>query len=1157
TGTGPFTINEPGAFSSLTVTGTSEWRSKTNRLKATSTFIVGSNATYNSNVNDLKTLASSTVRIKGTYQADNSSNQIFQGDFDNDGTFTPNGGTALFNGGTTQDVDIGSDNFSNFTVDGNGTTVNVTTNTLDVNGSLNLTGGTLGANGNNVTVAGDWKGEANTDNFTEGSDKVTFDATGTNQKITDGETFNELVINNGNGQVSSTVAITAASTTVKQNTFRPYDETDFNGDVTINSGATLEALNTTTLTVAGNFNNKGTFTPNSGTTTFDGGSNQDLTSGGSAFNHLSLSNSGTLVPQDSLNIDGNTKIKSGTTLDLTQDKSVNTAGDVTINGSVSKGTGTWTFDGSGTNNLDANGGNTNLGEIKINGSSKVVKLTNTKAHVTTATIKSDDELDLNGQGLKVDNDIVNDNIFRLQGDESVTISGNYDNDSGTTTFDGAVSATTPSDITNVNNINFNNGSGTWTLPGKLDVEGNLSIDAGTLDVDSSNNYKINIAGDWDSSGGTFKYRNGTVEFDATGSATQTIKGSEFNNLTKTVSSTQTFELTTSATTTVHNTTTLKGESGNQLKLRSDTPGSQANFAVDKLKQDLDYVDIKDVNASVSNTLYCVNGCSDSGNNSSTIFSLNLSFAKSSDSGTEADKKNFAVELSEPYFVEDVTVDYTDSPGSASSNDYSMSNPTLTIPEGNKSTTTAEFNPTNDAEKEGDETVNLAISSIGPNYSDFNTTTPDALTYTISKNDQYQGGGSSSGGGGGGGGGAGSSSSDVTKTQEGEKEGAIVINGGNKVTTKREVTIEFNVRGAEKVAPSEDSQFKGVSFDSFPSNNQMGYTLSEGVEEKTVYAKFRDSQGSTITESDSITYNPQGEVIDKEPKEEPKETEEKKEKPLPQELKSDRAYTYPGTSAVYYITQQGTKRPFKNPDVFFTYFDSWSDVQTVSQNALMSVPDDELGFMPWGPKKDFRSGSMIKTVTDPKVYLIIDNKRYWIENGQIFKELGYKWNMITDVDPRVMDKFELGESIDYTNHHPPYSLVKYPDSNKVYRLEPNEKGELVKRHIKDQESFNALGYRLDRIITIDESEQYPTGEPISVESGEKVPYTFSRYLKRGSQGTEVRNLQKVLKNLGYFESEVTGYYGLNTVNAVMDFQEANGMERVGVLGPKTRETLNNM
>ena len=60
------------------------------------------------------------------------------------------------------------------------------------------------------------------------------------------------------------------------------------------------------------------------------------------------------------------------------------------------------------------------------------------------------------------------------------------------------------------------------------------------------------------------------------------------------------------------------------------------------------------------------------------------------------------------------------------------------------------------------------------------------------------------------------------------------------------------------------------------------------------------------------------------------------------------------------------------------------------------------------------------------------------------------------------------------------------------------------------------------------------------------------------GEEVRALQNLLKCLGYFSEDIdaTGYYGPVTVDAVIAFQEANGIEPIGVVGPATRDALNN-
>ena len=55
---------------------------------------------------------------------------------------------------------------------------------------------------------------------------------------------------------------------------------------------------------------------------------------------------------------------------------------------------------------------------------------------------------------------------------------------------------------------------------------------------------------------------------------------------------------------------------------------------------------------------------------------------------------------------------------------------------------------------------------------------------------------------------------------------------------------------------------------------------------------------------------------------------------------------------------------------------------------------------------------------------------------------------------------------------------------------------------------------------------------------------------GSRGTEVRNIQNKLKQLGYYTGSVDGIYGVNTKNAVIKFQKNCGLTADGIAGPKT-------
>ena len=69
--------------------------------------------------------------------------------------------------------------------------------------------------------------------------------------------------------------------------------------------------------------------------------------------------------------------------------------------------------------------------------------------------------------------------------------------------------------------------------------------------------------------------------------------------------------------------------------------------------------------------------------------------------------------------------------------------------------------------------------------------------------------------------------------------------------------------------------------------------------------------------------------------------------------------------------------------------------------------------------------------------------------------------------------------------------------------------------------------------------------------------FSKTLRKGVRGDEVKKLQAVLKQFSavYPEGSVTGYFGSLTEIAVKRFQATYGLEQVGIVGPRTRETLN--
>jgi peptidoglycan hydrolase-like protein with peptidoglycan-binding domain len=63
------------------------------------------------------------------------------------------------------------------------------------------------------------------------------------------------------------------------------------------------------------------------------------------------------------------------------------------------------------------------------------------------------------------------------------------------------------------------------------------------------------------------------------------------------------------------------------------------------------------------------------------------------------------------------------------------------------------------------------------------------------------------------------------------------------------------------------------------------------------------------------------------------------------------------------------------------------------------------------------------------------------------------------------------------------------------------------------------------------------------------------LKQGDSGPAVKVLQKALNAVGTASLTVDGNFGPATTQAVIAFQQANGLTADGVVGPATAKALN--
>ena len=242
--------------------------------------------------------------------------------------------------GTTQNVS--SRTYSNLILSGNSGDTKTLTDTASVTGTLTITTATFDANGKLLNVAGDWMNDGV---FNANGGTVAFNGAtliGGSNPIS----FNHVIISStGTLTAPATSVLTVAGNWNNAGTFNANGGTvAFNGNTTLSGNSLtvnhLVISSTSWLTVsagylnvAGAWTNNGTFNANGGTVAFNG--NTPMTGDG-PFNHLIIS--GTLTaPSGNLSVAGDWALDSGGTF-------APTSGTVVFNGSGAQAvTGATTF----------------------------------------------------------------------------------------------------------------------------------------------------------------------------------------------------------------------------------------------------------------------------------------------------------------------------------------------------------------------------------------------------------------------------------------------------------------------------------------------------------------------------------------------------------------------------------------------------------------------------------------------------------------------------------------------------------------------------------------------------------------------------------------------------------------------------------------------
>ncbi len=506
------------------------------RLSGNTTMTLGANLDLDG---DLVIDAGSTLDTSGSnYSVD------VAGDWTNAGTFTANSSTVTLSG--TGSFSGGANGFYNLVVSGS--------YTLDadfhVDNDLTLTG-TLDTNaaGWSMYITGNWDASGGTLN-TDLSPTLHFNAVSGTKTLNFGaSTYGNISFENGGGSP----------------TYEFQSALNADGTITIAAGATVDVKSGSNfqINVATGWDNSGTFVPRSGIVVFDGtgtiaggnfydlqisagctatlGSNldvdNDLTIGGTATLDVSgsnydiavggdWSNSGTFTYQtgavvfdggQSTALNGNFYL-----LELSNNTTITLDAPLDVNGALNIGAGS-TLDVSGSNyQLNVAGDFANSGSFIPRGGLVVIDGTST---VTGGTfydfqIASGGTVTL-GSVLDADNDITIDAGATLNaGGSNITIGGDWSNagtftpNIATVVFDGGQTTALQG---NFYDLQLSNNT-TINPSAALDIDGSLTIDAGSLLDLSGASYQINVGVDWINNG-TFIPNAGLVVLDGAGTVT--------------------------------------------------------------------------------------------------------------------------------------------------------------------------------------------------------------------------------------------------------------------------------------------------------------------------------------------------------------------------------------------------------------------------------------------------------------------------------------------------------------------------------------------------------------------------------------------------------------------------------------------------------------
>jgi len=170
------------------------------------------------------------------------------------------------------------------------------------------------------------------------------------------------------------------------------------------------------------------------------------------------------------------------------------------------------------------------------------------------------------------------------------------------------------------------------------------------------------------------------------------------------------------------------------------------------------------------------------------------------------------------------------------------------------------------------------------------------------------------------------------------------------------------------------------------------------------------------------------------------------------------------SPIVYLLRNGIKYPIQSAEVFESHGWRWEDIVT-----YVSLSNYPTGAMIGAPAaSDLETGSLVKTLSSSKVYIIVSGKKHWVTSEYLFNGLGYSWHNIKNISDTDLNSYTTGKDITTLNH-PEGSLIKYGNYPTVYLIEND-----TKRAFASESAFLGRGYHWNQIIDARADVTYPDG-----------------------------------------------------------------------------------